>query len=66
MLTVEWDTHKTVLVEVPGAGPEGARSPDMEMEGMGLTRGNEREYGRLDDDWDDHDVSSFQSGPTKS
>ena len=33
---------------------------------MGLTRGNEREYGRLDDDWDDHDVSSFQSGPTMS
>lgn len=53
-MTVEWDTHKTVLVEVPGAPPVDA---DVEMEGMGLNRkDNEREYGRLDDDWDDHEV----------
>jgi len=50
---VEWDTHKTVLVEVPGAPPVDA---DVEMEGMGLNRKDEG-YGRLDDDWDDHEVS---------
>ena len=50
---MEWDTHKTVLVEVPGAPPVDA---DVEMEGMGLNRKDEG-YGRLDDDWDDHEVS---------
>ena len=53
VLTVEWDTHKTVLVEVPGAPPV---DTDVEMEGMGLNRKDEG-YGRLDDDWDDHEVS---------
>jgi hypothetical protein len=28
------------------------------MEGMGLNRKDEG-YGRLDDDWDDHEVGSF-------
>lgn len=42
-----------MLVEVPGAPPEDA---DVEMEGMGLNRKDEG-YGRLDDDWDDHEVS---------
>lgn len=58
VLTVEWDTHKTVLVEVPGAGPGSQYSPDVEMEGLGLNRNNEREgYGRLDEDHDDEHVS---------
>jgi len=59
VLTVEWDTHKTVLVEVPGAPPV-ERDTEMEMEGMGLNRKDgdrEHGYGRLDDDWDDHEVS---------
>jgi hypothetical protein len=42
-----------VLVEVPGAPPV---DTDVEMEGMGLNRKDEG-YGRLDDDWDDHEVS---------
>ena len=42
-----------MLVEVPGAPPVDA---DVEMEGMGLNRKDEG-YGRLDDDWDDHEVS---------
>ena len=42
-----------MLVEVPGAPPV---DTDVEMEGMGLNRKDEG-YGRLDDDWDDHEVS---------
>jgi hypothetical protein len=37
---------------VPGAPPV---DTDVEMEGMGLNRKDEG-YGRLDDDWDDHEV----------
>jgi hypothetical protein len=68
VLTVEWDTHKTVLVEVPGAAPGQSRDMDMEMEGMGLNR-NDREregYGRLDEDWDDEHVSLTQSYEVKA
>lgn len=55
VLTVEWDTHKTVLVEVPGAGSASQSSHDVEMEGLSLNRSNEREgYGRLEDDYEDH------------
>ena len=61
-MTVEWDTHKTVLVDVPGATPGGV-SPDVEMEGLGLNRRerdrDDREgYGRLEDDRDDDYVVS--------
>lgn len=59
MLTVEWDTHKTVLVDVSG---ENARSNDVEMSGMSgpgssgagggdsLSGRDRSEYGRLEDD----------------
>ena len=60
VLTVEWDTHKTVLVEVPGAPPV---DTDVEMEGMGLNRKDEG-YGRLDDDWDDHEVGLSLTSPS--
>lgn len=45
-----------MLVDVPGVNHD--RSPDVEMEGMGLNRRDEREgYGRLDDGDDDYLVS---------
>jgi hypothetical protein len=48
VLTVEWDTHKTVLVQVPGAGEKG---DNMEMEMGGMDRNGKREnYGRIADD----------------
>jgi hypothetical protein len=57
-----------VLVEVPGAAPGQSRDMDMEMEGMGLNR-NEREregYGRLDEDWDDENVSCLGNNEVKA
>ncbi|ORX40146.1 hypothetical protein BD324DRAFT_616562 [Kockovaella imperatae] len=53
VLTVEWGTHKTVIIEVPQAGP--SRSNEVEMYGMD-TRADHGDYGRLlDDDDDDED-----------
>ncbi|ORY28501.1 hypothetical protein BCR39DRAFT_534974 [Naematelia encephala] len=58
VLTVEWEGHKTVLVEVP-AGPN--KSTDVEMLGMGESSRGYGAYGRLGDDDDEERVALTSS-----
>ena len=61
VLTVEWGEHKTVLLDIPQAGP--SKDSEMEMSGM-VSRADYGDYGRLIDE-DDEEVSD-RSGASVS